>query len=116
MTLRDIPYISPTDLTVFKIMSCGLRTEVHERRVDANDAWSLLNNEVTLDAVRDSLERIHKASGHRNLEDWTGRPGSDFEHEVNRIQRGRSELERMVGYEDRGLLLSGIIAEHSSRT
>lgn len=45
--LRDIepgfvPYISTTDLVVFKIHSCGLRAVVAKRRVDARDARDIL--------------------------------------------------------------------------
>ena len=47
MRLRDIapgnvPYISPTDLIVFKIFSCGLRPTANKRRVDAIDAQNLM--------------------------------------------------------------------------
>ena len=45
--LRDlpadaIPYISPTDLVVFKMNSCGLRALPSKRRTDAADAQALL--------------------------------------------------------------------------
>ena len=41
-----IPYISPTDLIVFKINSCGLRATVPKKRRDASDAEVMLENET----------------------------------------------------------------------
>lgn len=40
---NTIPYISSTDLIVFKIHSCGLRAQREKRRVDAKDAEALLS-------------------------------------------------------------------------
>jgi len=45
--LRDlpagaIPWISATDLVVFKMNSCGLRAQPSKRRTDATDAQTLL--------------------------------------------------------------------------
>lgn len=45
--LRDlpagaIPWISATDLVVFKINSCGLRAQTSKKRTDAADAQALL--------------------------------------------------------------------------
>ncbi|EQB51598.1 hypothetical protein CGLO_08849 [Colletotrichum gloeosporioides Cg-14] len=37
-----IPYISPSDLIVFKINSCGLRAQAAKKRTDAADAQALL--------------------------------------------------------------------------
>ncbi|KAF4627030.1 hypothetical protein G7Y89_g11129 [Cudoniella acicularis] len=41
-----VPYISPVDLIVFKINSCGLRAENTKRRRDAADAAVLLDEET----------------------------------------------------------------------
>lgn len=41
-----VPYISPTDLIVFKICLCGLRAEPIKRRTDARDAEALLDKET----------------------------------------------------------------------
>ncbi len=37
-----IPYISATDLVVFKMKSCGLRAQISKKRTDAADAQALL--------------------------------------------------------------------------
>lgn len=37
-----VPYISPTDLMVFKIFSCGLRAQAVKKRTDAADAEQVL--------------------------------------------------------------------------
>jgi len=39
-----VPYISQTDLVVFKINSCGLRAQGSKKRTDAADAVALLQN------------------------------------------------------------------------
>ncbi|KAF2459309.1 hypothetical protein BDY21DRAFT_337915 [Lineolata rhizophorae] len=41
-----IPYISPTDLIIFKINSCGLRSQGVKKRTDAVDAETLLARET----------------------------------------------------------------------
>lgn len=41
-----IPYISPTDLIVIKINSCGLRPQEKKKRTDATDAEALLEREA----------------------------------------------------------------------
>lgn len=41
-----VPYISATDLLVFKINSCGLRAEPAKALRDASDAEALLNLEL----------------------------------------------------------------------
>jgi hypothetical protein len=51
MKLKDIPrggvpYISTTDLIVFKMNSCGLRAQPAKKRVDAADAETLLEQET----------------------------------------------------------------------
>ena len=42
LSLGAIPYISATDLVVFKINSCGLRAQTAKKRTDAVDAQALL--------------------------------------------------------------------------
>lgn len=39
----SVPYISPTDLLIFKINSCGLRAQADKKAIDANDAETLLS-------------------------------------------------------------------------
>lgn len=39
----SVPYISPTDLLIFKINSCGLRAQAKKKAIDANDAETLLS-------------------------------------------------------------------------
>ena len=57
-----IPYISQTDLLVFKINSCGLRAKPAKRRIDALDAENVLTSltaHTTLDLTdkqRDVVE------------------------------------------------------------
>jgi len=47
-----VPYISPTDLIVFKICSCGLRAEHTKRRTDARDTEKLLEMEAAHKPLR----------------------------------------------------------------
>ncbi|KIX02795.1 uncharacterized protein Z518_08737 [Rhinocladiella mackenziei CBS 650.93] len=42
LTAGAIPYISATDLVVFKMNSCGLRPQTSKKRTDAADAQALL--------------------------------------------------------------------------
>lgn len=47
MAIKDIPpghipYISPTDLIVFKIYCCGLRADNRKKTKDAGDAAAML--------------------------------------------------------------------------
>lgn len=51
MTIKDtpanfIPYMSSTDLIIFKINCCGLRATVTKKRSDAGDAEAMLENET----------------------------------------------------------------------
>lgn len=47
-----VPYISATDLVVFKINSCGLRAQAGKRRVDAGDAQILLETMTAAGPLR----------------------------------------------------------------
>ncbi|KAF2230122.1 hypothetical protein EV356DRAFT_580299 [Viridothelium virens] len=42
-----VPYISPIDLIIFKINSCGLRAQLTKRVTDASDAETLLEMETS---------------------------------------------------------------------
>ncbi len=46
-----VPYISPTDLIVFKINSCGLRAQASKKRTHAADAQALLELETRRHAL-----------------------------------------------------------------
>lgn len=52
-----VPYISATDVVVFKIFSCGLRAQQSKKRTDAVDASDLLghmteNSPLTLTSIQ----------------------------------------------------------------
>ena len=46
ISVSDVPYISPTDLIIFKICSCGMRARPFKRRTDARDAESMIEIEA----------------------------------------------------------------------
>ncbi|KAK1729322.1 uncharacterized protein BDZ83DRAFT_50569 [Colletotrichum acutatum] len=80
----SVPYISPTDLIVFKINSCGLRAQVNKKRTDALDAVTLLeletrNGPLTLNsAQRAVVEQCIAdvvAHGPKNAQWWKQRLG-----------------------------------------
>jgi hypothetical protein len=70
--LRDLPagatpYISATDLVVFKINSCGLRAQTAKKRTDAADAQALLER-LTGQAPL-SLSNAQKAAVEQGIND-----------------------------------------------
>ena len=79
MRVRDVPpgvvpYISMSDLIVFKISSCGLRADTGKKRKDATDAQQLLES-TTQDGPL-SLSPIQKKTALEGLQDVVGL--SDF--------------------------------------
>ncbi|KAG6032240.1 hypothetical protein E4U41_007280 [Claviceps citrina] len=53
----EVPYISPIDLIVFKIFSCGMRAQIPKRNLDATDALNLVIHEAQRSKIRLSLEQ-----------------------------------------------------------
>ncbi|EXJ79894.1 hypothetical protein A1O3_08179 [Capronia epimyces CBS 606.96] len=64
--VREIPYISPTDLLVFKIFSCGLNRTSWQKDRDVHDAERLL--EILADSKplvlttqqREAVKGVHR--------------------------------------------------------
>ncbi|KAI8949883.1 hypothetical protein F4801DRAFT_579985 [Xylaria longipes] len=82
VTVRDIspgtiPYISVDDLIVFKIFSCGLRSEVSKSRRDALDAFRL-------------LEQKTRASGPLRLS----------KHQIDAVVPGLNDVVRLTNNDD----------------
>ncbi|RMD39644.1 hypothetical protein DV735_g5480, partial [Chaetothyriales sp. CBS 134920] len=70
--LRDlqpgiVPYISATDLVVFKVYSCGLRAERTKRRTDASDAENLLEQLASRGPL--SLTNDQKTAVEKGIDD-----------------------------------------------
>jgi hypothetical protein len=80
----SVPYISVTDLIVFRIHSCGLRAENVKKRRDALDAVVLLEQETKAgasgltqeqkSAVQQGLGDVVPVSG-KNTKWWSDRLG-----------------------------------------
>lgn len=60
----EVPYISATDLIVFKINSCGMRAQASKKRLDAADARNLLEKQTAYSALSlTSAQRVVVESG-----------------------------------------------------